>query len=35
MRSESIKEIATALSKAQAMIDHAKKDVKNEFYKSL
>jgi len=34
MKSESIKEIATALSKAQGQFDHAKKDVKNEFFKS-
>lgn len=33
-KSESIKEIATALSKAQGAFDHAKKDVKNEFFKS-
>lgn len=34
MRSESTKEIALALSKAQGQFDHAKKDVKNEFFKS-
>lgn len=34
MRSESIKEIAAALAKAQGQFDHAKKDVKNEFFKS-
>ena len=34
MKSESIKELATALSKAQSQFDHAKKDVKNEFFKS-
>lgn len=34
MRSESVKEIALALSKAQGQFDHAKKDVKNEFFKS-
>ena len=33
-RSESIKELAAALSKAQGAFDHAKKDVKNEFFKS-
>jgi hypothetical protein len=33
-RSESIKELATALSKAQGEFDHAKKDVNNTFFKS-
>jgi hypothetical protein len=33
-KSESIKELATALSKAQGLFDHAKKDVKNDFFKS-
>jgi hypothetical protein len=32
--SESIKELASALAKAQGAFDHAKKDVKNEFFKS-
>lgn len=32
--SESIKELAAALAKAQGAFDHAKKDVKNEFFKS-
>lgn len=34
MQSESIKELAAALSKAQGLFDHASKDVKNDFYKS-
>lgn len=34
MKSESIKELAASLSKAQGQFDHAKKDVKNEFFKS-
>jgi hypothetical protein len=34
MMSESIKELAGALSKAQGAFDHAKKDVKNDFFKS-
>lgn len=34
MQSESIKELAAALAKAQGMLDHAKKDVKNEYFKS-
>lgn len=34
MKSESIKELALALSKAQGQLEHAKKDVKNEFFKS-
>jgi|APLak6261659701_1056019.scaffolds.fasta_scaffold01348_8 hypothetical protein len=34
LKSESIKELALALSKAQGQFDHAKKDVKNEFFKS-
>jgi hypothetical protein len=34
MKSESIKDLAAALSKAQGAFDHAKKDVKNEFFKS-
>jgi hypothetical protein len=34
MQSESIKELGAALSKAQGMIDHAKKDVENGFFKS-
>lgn len=34
MKSESIKELATALSKAQGQFDHAKKDVENGFFKS-
>lgn len=33
-KSESIKELALALSKAQGTFDHAKKDVKNDFFKS-
>ncbi len=33
-KSESIKNIAIALSKAQGEFDHAKKDVKNDFFKS-
>ncbi len=33
-KSESIKELATALSKAQGSFDHAKKDVDNIFFKS-
>lgn len=33
-KSESIKDLAAALSKAQGELDHAKKDVKNEFFKS-
>ena len=33
-KSESIKELATALSKAQGSFDHAKKDVENGFFKS-
>lgn len=33
-KSESIKALAAALSKAQGEFDHAKKDVKNEFFKS-
>ena len=34
MMSEQIKELATALSKAQGQFDHAQKSVKNEFFKS-
>jgi len=34
MKSESIKELAAALSKAQGLFDHAKKDVSNAFFKS-
>lgn len=34
MQSESINELATALSKAQGEFDHAKKDVNNTFFKS-
>lgn len=34
MKSESVKEIALALSKAQGAFDHAKKDTKNEFFRS-
>jgi len=34
MKSESIKELAGALSKAQGAFDHAKKDVANTFFKS-
>jgi len=34
MRSESIKELATALSKAQGQFDHARKDTENAFFKS-
>ena len=34
MRSEQVNELAAALSKAQGQFDHAKKDVKNEFFKS-
>ena len=34
MKSESIKELATALSKAQGEFDHAKKDVDNAYFKS-
>jgi hypothetical protein len=33
-RSESIAKLTEALSKAQGTLDHAKKDVKNEFFKS-
>lgn len=33
-RSESIKELALALSKAQAVYEHAKKDVTNDFFKN-
>jgi hypothetical protein len=33
MKSESIKELALALSKAQGLFDHAKKDVSNDFFK--
>jgi hypothetical protein len=33
-RSESIKELATALSKAQGEFEHAKKDVENTFFRS-
>jgi len=33
-KSESIKELASALSKAQGEFEHAKKDVNNPFYKS-
>lgn len=34
MKSESIKELAMALSKAQGQFNHAKKDTKNEFFRS-
>ena len=34
LKSESIKELALALSKAQGQFEHAKKDVKNDFFKS-
>lgn len=34
MQSESINELASALSKAQGEFDHAKKDVNNAFFKS-
>lgn len=34
MKSESIKELALALSKAQGEFDHAKKDTSNPFFKS-
>lgn len=34
MKSESINELAAALSKAQGAFDHAKKDVANAFFKS-
>lgn len=33
-KSESIKELATALAKAQGAFEHAKKDTQNEFFKS-
>ena len=33
-KSESIKELATALAKAQGELDHAKKDTNNPFFKS-
>ena len=33
-KSETTAELAKALSKAQGLFDHAKKDVKNEFFKS-
>jgi len=34
IKSESIKELAAALAKAQGQFDHAIKDVKNDFFKS-
>jgi hypothetical protein len=34
MKSESIKELATALANAQGELEHAKKDTKNEYFKS-